>query len=229
MRHQSPLALPPPAGAAHWGEEVLFNAKIVDALSSVNAAFIALAIDLACARPGVPVLGLPARTLAPLQRCPASALRLPLPYALFDLRFRDARFWQLETRAARGIQDGATQLVADSRLLRFARSGLMLAWHLAQLDPRVARLALGVEPLTQAALESLPVGALDALARRLAPAVSARFATRQRFWSQLIATLRMPQEADRLQRLKLLGLQLQGAEVARVQQLHRRLRRSAQA
>jgi len=225
MRHQTPLALPPPAGTAHWGEEVLFGPRIVEALSSVNGAFIGLAIDLQAMKPGMPVLGLPASALAALQRCSGAAFRLPLPYALFDLRFRDERFWKAETRAARGIQDGGRMPVADNRLLRFARSGLMLAWHLAQLDFRVARLALGVEPGTQEALESLPVGALDSFARRLAPAVSARFATRQRFWSQLTTALRMPTEAARLERLKLLGLQLQGAESARVQQLHRRLRR----
>jgi hypothetical protein len=228
MRHQTPLALPPPAGTAHWGEQVLFSPNIVEALSSVNGAFIALAVELQSIRPGAPVLGLPGPVLAPLQRCPEAAFRLPLPYALFDLRFRDERFWKSETRAARGIQDGGRTPVADNRLLRFARSGLMLAWHLAQLDYRVARLALGVEPGTQEALESLPVAALDGFARRLAPAVSARFATRQRFWSRLVAALRMPTETARLERLKLLGLQLQGAESARVQQLHRRVRRIAQ-
>jgi hypothetical protein len=229
MRHQTPLALPPPAGTAHWGEEVLFNPRILEAISSLNGAFIALAIELQGARPGVGVLGLPAAVLAPLQRCPAGPFGLPLPYALFDLRFRDERYWKSEARAARGIQDGSRTQLADTRLLRFARSGLMLAWHLAQLDHRVARLALGVEPGTQEALESLPLGVLDSFARRLAPAVSARFCARQRFWSQLIAALRIPTESGRLARVKLLGLQLQGAEAARVQQLHRRVRRSAQA
>jgi hypothetical protein len=132
-------------------------------------------------------------------------------------------------RAASVIQDGPPPPAADSRVLRFARSGLMLAWHLAQLDPRVARLALGVEPGTQESLESLPVGALDAFARRLAPIVSARFCTRERFWAQIAVALRTPTASPGLDRLKLLGLQLQGAEAARAQQLHRRLRRSTQA
>lgn len=229
MRHQSPLALPPPAGTAHWGEQVLFSEKIIGALASVNGAFIALVLDLHAARPGVPVLGLPADALATLGRGAALARRLPLPYALFDLRFRDERFWRVESRAASAIQDGPPPPAADSRLLRFARSGLMLAWHLAQLDPRVARLALGVEPGTQEALESLPVGSLDAFARRLAPVVSARFCARERFWAQIAAALRTPAGSPGLDRLKLLGLQLQGAEAARAQQLHRRLRRSTQA
>jgi hypothetical protein len=93
----------------------------------------------------------------------------------------------------------------------------------------VARLALGVEPGTQEALESLPVGSLDAFARRLAPVVSARFCARERFWAQIAAALRTPAGSPGLDRLKLLGLQLQGAEAARAQQLHRRLRRSTQA
>jgi hypothetical protein len=205
---------------------VLLGPKVIDALASVNGAFIALALELRATGRGATVLGLPEPILASLQRCPAGAFRLPLPYAVFDLRFRDERFWRLETRAARGIQDGARAAVCDSRVLRFARSGLVLAWHLAQLDRRVARLALGVEEGTREALESLPLGTLDSFARRLTPAVSARFAGRPRFWSQLIAALRVPSETARLERLKLLGLQLQGADSARVQQLHRRLRRS---
>jgi hypothetical protein len=228
MRQQAPLALPPPAGTAHWDQEVLFSQGVISALASVNSGFIALLAELHGARPGMPVLGLPPGILQPLSRAVAGAGRLALPYALFDLRFREERFWKYEAQSVGSIQDGQVAATADSRLLRFARSGLTLAWHLAQVDPRVARLALGMESATRRVFAALPLGSLDALARRVAPSVSARFCARERFWMQLAAALRLPADDGRLERLRLLGLQLQGADAARTQLLHRRLHRRAE-
>jgi hypothetical protein len=229
MHEQAPLALPPPAGAAHWGADILFGSRITAALSEVNGAFLGLAAELHAARPGMPALGLPAQVLAALARPAAAPRALDLPYALFDLRFRDERFWRIETSACRAVNDPGAGGASDPRLLRFARTALTLAWHLAQTEPRVARLSLGMESATQDVLAGLPVGALDPLARRVAPAVAARFCTRERFWGLLASALRFAPDAARLQRLRLLGLQLQGAESARAQQLHRRLRHSTQA
>jgi hypothetical protein len=228
MRHQTPLALLPPAGTAHWGEEVLFSQKVMSELGGLNARFISLLVELHGSRPGMPALGLPSHSLPPLLRATGVEERLVLPFALFDLRFRDERFWTYESRAASAVQDGQPTPAADTRLLRFAHAVLTLAWHLVQVDPRVARLALGMAPGTQQVLEATPIGLLDALARRTCPAVSARFCTRERFWGHLGSALRLPPDSGQLERLRLLGLQLQGADAARAQQLHRRLRRSTQ-
>jgi hypothetical protein len=86
-----------------------------------------------------------------------------------------------------------------------------------------------MESPTQQLLASLPVGALDALAQRVSGAVAARFCTRERFWGLVTSAVRFGQDTAALERLRLLGLQLQGADSARVQQLHRRLRRTTQA
>ena len=228
MQEQAPLALPPPAGAAHWGVEPLFGSRFTDALGGLNAAFLGLAAELHAARPGMPALGLPAHVLAALARAAVPARALALPYALFDLRFRDARFWRLESAACAAVNDAQAAHAADPRLLRFARGAVTFAWHLSQAEPRAARLALGIEPATQDLLAGLPVGALEALARRVSPSLAARFCTRERFWALLAAAGRFAPDAGALERLRLLGLQLQGAESARTQQLHRRLRRSTQ-
>lgn len=228
MREQHPLALPPPAGAAHWREEVLFSARVMDALCSVNGAFLGLAGELHAQRPGMPALGLPAHVLVAIARAD-SGRQCALPLALFDLRFRDERYWRKETLACRAVHDGQGAAVADARARSVTRAAVTLAWHLVQTEPRAARLALGMEPATQDVLGGVPLGSLDALARRMAPSLSARFCTRERFWSQVTAVLRFGPETGGLDRLRLLGLQLQGAEAARAQLLHRRLRRSTQA
>lgn len=229
MREQHPLALPPPAGAAHWGEEVLFNARVTGALSSVNAAFLALAGELHAQRPGMPALGLPAHVLVGLARSCSASHGCALPLALYDLRFRDERYWRIEALACRSVNDGQSAVAADVHARRVARAAVTLAWHLVQTEPRAARLVLGMEPAVQEVLAAVPVGSLDALARRVAASLSARFCTRERFWLQVADVLRFGPEAGRIDRLRLLGLQLQGAESARAQLLHRRLRRSTQA
>lgn len=229
MREQQPLALPPPAGAAHWGTQVLVDGRVMDALASVNGAFLSLAAELHAQRPGMPALGLPGHVLAGLARSGAPARECRLPLALFDLRFRDGQHWQKEALACRNVQDAPAAVVPDPRVRRVTRAAVMLAWHLVQAEPRAARLALGMEPATQDVMGNVPIGALDALARRMAGSLSARFCTRERFWSEVNGVLRFGPEDGRIDRLRLLGLQLQGAEAARVQLLHRRLRRSTQA
>lgn len=229
MGYQAPLALPPPAGTAHWGEDVLFSDRLMAELARLNSAFLALAGELHALRPGMPVLGLPAHILAQLGRVTGTPAAAGLPYAIYDLRLRDERFWRIETAAASAVNDSQPPVTADRRTVRFAGQALTLAWHLAQVDPRVTRLSLGMETGIQEILASLPVGSLDAMALRLAHAASARFCTRERFWSLLAAAVRFPPGEAELERLRLLGLQLQGAESARAQLLHRRLRRSTQA
>ena len=227
MREQAPLALPPPAGPAHWEEESPLGVRVMTALGSANGAFLSLAAALHAARPGMPALGLAGHILAGLARVESQPHGFAVPLALYDIRFRDERFWRLEVAACRSVHDGQAVAATDARVVRFARTAVTLAWHLAQSEPRAARLALGMETPVQEALTALPVGALDALAQRVAGVVAARFCTRERFWGLVTAAIRFGQDNAAIERLRLLGLQLQGAESARVQQLNRRLRRTA--
>ena len=199
------------------------------ALIGANRTFLSLAASFCAERPGMPALGLPGHVLSAIARIEAARLSVALPLALFDLRFRDERLWRQEIASCGVVHDAQAPVDADPRTTRFARCALTLAWHFSQSDTRAARLSLGMEASTQELLAGVPVGALDALAQRLSGAVSARFCTRERFWSLVTCALRFGQDATTVERLRLLGLQLQGADSARVQQLHRRLRRTTQA
>ena len=229
MSRQQPLALAPPAGLAGWSERSLLDAATRRALCSINRAFLDLAAELAEEGRLKLISGLPPRAVDVLID-PEAQLRLceKLPYALFDLRFGDGNFWEGHVAAAGGVQDAQAAVAVDERIVVFARTIIMLAWHLAQTRAPGARLVFGTAPATIAALASLPVAALEGLARRVAPALTARFGSRARFWLQFEGCAAHPDEKS-VNLLQQLGLQIQGAESARQQALQRKPRRSALA
>ena len=227
MNRQQPLALAPPAGDADWAERSLFDAATRRALGSINLAFLELAVELAEEGRIKQIAGLPPRAIDALID-PEAGPRLAerLPYALFDLRFGDGNFWAAEVAAAGGVQDAGGPAAVDERVVAFARAAVMVVWHLAQTRAAGARLVFGASPATIAAVAAMPVAAVERLARRVAPALSARFGTRTRFWLQFEGCAAQPDDRS-VDQLRRLGLQIQGADSARGQALQRRHRRSA--
>ena len=229
MNRQQPLALAPPAGNADWSERSLLDAATRRALSSINRAFLDLATELAEEGRLRLISGLPPRAIDALID-PLAQQRLceRLPYALFDLRFDDGAYWESQTAVADGIQDAHPSASVDERIVGFSRIVIMLAWHLAQTRATGARLMFGMAPATIAAIAALPVASFEGLARRVAPALTARFGSRARFWLQFEGCATHPDEKS-VSVLQQLGLQIQGADSARQQALQRRPRRAAHA
>jgi hypothetical protein len=227
MNRQQPLALAPPAGDADWTERSLLDGATRRALLSVNLAFLDLAGELAEEGRLKQIPGLPPRaidSLIGLEAGPRLCERLP--FALFDLRFADGAFWSAEVAAADGVQDAPVPPAADERIVAFTRAAIMVAWHLAQTRAAGARLVFGASPSTIAAIAAMPVAAVERLARRVSPALSARFGSRARFWLQFEGCAARP-DARSVDLLRQLGMQIHGAESARGQALQRRQRRSA--
>jgi hypothetical protein len=229
MNRQQPLALAPPAGSADWSERSLLDPATRKALCSMNLAFLNLAAELAEEGRLKLISGLPPRAIDALID-PEAQQRLceRLPFALFELRFDDSDFWEGQIAAAGGVRDAHAALVVDERIVAFTRTAIMLAWHLAQMRAAGARLMFGMAPATIAALASLPVATFDGLARRVAPALAARFGSRARFWLQFEGCAAHPDDKS-VSVLQQLGLQIQGADSARLQALQRRPRRAALA
>jgi hypothetical protein len=227
MNRQQPLALAPPAGDADWAERSLLDGATRRALGSINLAFLDLAVELAEEGRIRQIAGLPPRAIDALID-PDAVPRLAelLPYALFDLRFADGNFWAAEAAAAGGVQDAGVPAGVDERVVAFARAAVMVVWHLAQTRTAAARLVFGAAPATIAAVAAMPVAAVERLARRVAPALSARFGSRARFWLQFEGCAARPDDRS-VDQLRRLGLQIQGADSARGQSLQRRHRRSA--
>ncbi|HEX9706143.1 MAG TPA: hypothetical protein VGA24_00755 [Steroidobacteraceae bacterium] len=227
MNRQQPLALAPPAGDADWVERSLLDGATRRALGSINLAFLNLAMELAEEGRLKLISGLPPRAIDSLID-PDAGRKLceRLPYALFDLRFGDGSFWSSEIAAAGSVQDAESGPAADERLVSFSRAAIMLVWHLAQTRIAGARLIFGASPATIAAVAAMPVAVADQLARRIAPALTARFGSRARFWLQFEGCAVQPDDRA-VDLLRQLGLQIQGAESARGQSLQRRHRRGA--
>jgi hypothetical protein len=227
MNRQQPLALAPPAGDADWTERSLLDASTRRALGSINLAFLSLAMELGEEGRLKLISGLPPRAIDSLID-PDAGRKLcdNLPYALFDLRFGDGNFWSSEIAAASSVQDADASPAADDRLVTFARAVIMLVWHLAQTRTSGARLIFGASPATIAAVAAMPIAAAERLARRVAPALTARFGSRARFWLQFEGCAVQPDD-QAVNLLRQLGLQIQGAESARGQALQRRHRRGA--
>jgi hypothetical protein len=225
MHRQHPLALAAPAGDSDWQERSVLDASTRRALLSINLAFLDLAVELAEEGRLKQIGGLPPRAIDALID-PQAGTRLceRLPYALFDLRFGDGNFWTAEIAAAGGVQDAACLPAADERIVAFTRSAVMVIWHLAQTHTAGARLVFGASPATITAVASMPVATVERLARRVAGALAARFSSRTRFWLQFEGCAAHP-DAGRVDSLRRLGLQIQGAESARGQSLQRRHRR----
>lgn len=229
MSRQQPLALAPPAGPAAWSERSLLDHATRRALGSLNLAFLDLAGELAEEGRLRLISGMPPRAIDALID-PGAGQRLceRLPFALFDLRFGDGSFWQDEIAAAGGVQDAGRPPAADERIVAFVRAVIMLAWHLAQTRAAGARLVFGSSPATIAALSSMAVATVERLARRVAPALTARFGSRARFWLQFEGCAVHPDD-QAVNVLRQLGLQIQGADAARLQALQRRPKRGAVA
>lgn len=225
MTGQQPLALPPPAGNAAWSESPLLDASVRRALSSINQQFLELAADLGYEGKLALVPGLPPRAVREIGDADARRrLCDGLPYALFDLRFGDGAWWEAQVQAAAGVLDAELTPAPDDRILSLARAATVLAWHLCQSRRPGAQLVLGASPATLAALGQMPLAHLEALARRVAPALNSRFGARAHFWRQFAGCATEPSE-DAVVVLHRLGLQLHGADSARSQQLRRRLPR----
>ena len=229
MSRQQPLALAPPVGLADWSQRSLLDVATRTALCSINAAFLDLGAELAEEGRLRLINGLPPRAVNALID-PVAQQRLceRLPYALFDLRFGDGGYWEDQAAAAGAVQDAQASPPADERIIAFARTAVMLAWHLAQTRAPAAQLVFGTSRATIAALVALPFATVEGLARRVAPVLTARFGSRTRFWLQFEGCAADPDDSS-LNLLQQLGMQIQGAESARVQALQRKPRRGLTA
>lgn len=212
MALQQHLALAIPEESAGWSKAEILEPRILTAVMEANAEFLALLCARRAATGVDDGLGLGPKVLAALPPRVGGCGPMRLPVALFDLRFRDHHYWRSQAQASVSVRDFADPSQTDLACLRFTRSAVFLAWHLVQCHPAMARLALGLEGRGLQVIRDVPVGALDSLAGRVAPALRARFARREAFWQLLCLALKNDAHQERL---RISAMQLQGAEAAR--------------
>ncbi len=159
------------------------------------------------ALPAAVVRGL--ESLSPAQRSAAASC----PYALFDLRLDQERPWTQRVEPSGGwwiAEQPAQSPPAGVSATQFVQLVLFYAWHVAAAGRLGERVLLGMAEGTMAALSTMPLNRLPALAVREAPHLTARWSACTAFWSALAGAAASPEPLV-LRRVQLYGLQLAAA------------------
>jgi len=195
------------SGAA-WEETSHVSGASLHSLKDLNRRFLELAAvgcgDWSC---GGGLAGIASR-LAPLNAVQREAAA-NCPYALFDLRFRDAAHWQGRLRQAERWRISDERAV-DAPTVDFVRLALFYAWHIAATTGLAAQLQLGMSVDTAATFRATTLNSMSCLAVSESKHLSARWGDCAVYWSALVgaASGGNPKE---LRRVQLHGLQLAAA------------------
>jgi hypothetical protein len=192
-----------------WHREAQLSGANLHSLRDLNRRFLELAAtargEWAC-RGGLSTTIL--TRLAPLSQTQREAAA-NCPYALFDLRFRDATHWRerLQNTQRWHVADGADP---EASIVEFVRLVLFYAWHIASMAGLEAQLLLGMNGETATAFRSATVEVLSSLAATESRHLSARWGDCPVYWSALAGAASAGNPAA-LRRVQLHGLQLAAA------------------
>jgi hypothetical protein len=194
-------------GAA-WVETSQLSGASLHSLKDLNRRFLELAAigwgDWSC-RGGL--AGIASR-LAPLNAAQREAAA-NCPYALFDLRFRDAAHWQGRLRQAERWRISDEHAV-DAATVDFVRLALFYAWHIASMTGLAAQLQLGMSVATAATFRATTLDSLPSLAVTESKHLTARWDDCAVYWSALVGAA-SGGNPTALRRVQLHGLQLAAA------------------
>jgi hypothetical protein len=193
-----------------WARDSHLSTELLESVRELNHRFLDLVAlqpsDWNSPRPA----GLPAEVsdrLAPLS-APQKRAAANCPYALFDLRFHDAGYWQTRLRGTAhwGVSD---QVSLHGATRDFVRLALFFAWHVASTGKLAPQVLLGMDEVTTAAFRGTTIDRLVALADTEA-SLTARWTNYPAYWSALTGAASLPNPAE-LRRIQLYGLQLAAA------------------
>lgn len=191
-----------------WARQANFPSQLLGSLRDLNRRF----LDLAAAHgPAGGPLKLPQEPAAHLARLSAAqrAAAAECPYALFDLRFDDHTHWRSRLAGA-GPWCVADEPAVDPEIAGFVGVALFYAWHVASTPRFGAQLWLGMAESTAAAFRGVSLHCLPALVAGEAANLSARWCTSAFYWRAL-ACAALRDDARRLRKVQLFGLQLGAA------------------
>lgn len=138
-----------------------------------------------------------------------------VPYALYSLRFEDARFWHGVCSEARQPIEKRYAAPGDSSLhAQFFEIALIQAWHIANTHPLAARMFYAMGDAVRIRVVAMPLWRVKRIASERMQAMTPRWPTNPCFWPDLIAFAKAG-DSLRLATTQMLGTQLIGAELAR--------------
>ena len=194
-------------GAA-WAQASQLSGAGLHSLKDLNRRFLELAAigcgDWSC---GGGIGGIASR-LAPLNATQREAAA-NCPYALFDLRFRDATHWQGRLQQAQRWRISDERAV-DAPTVDFVRLALFYAWHIASTTGLAAQLQLGMSADTAATFRATTLDSLPTLAVTESQHLTARWSDCAVYWRALVGAA-CGGNPTVLRRVQLHGLQLAAA------------------
>lgn len=137
------------------------------------------------------------------------------PYALYSLRFEDARFWRTASNVAQPSIDDrySGRTCASSVYEGFLEVALFQAWHIATTHPLAARMLYSMSEPVRESVAKLPLWQVRYIAAAHSKILAPRWPTNPCYWPDLISFARSG-DSVRLAATQLLGTQLIGAELA---------------
>jgi hypothetical protein len=187
------------------------DVRVQQQLAELNLACLDMLVEQANPLSPMPLL----RDLAPEWRGLDAAARRQLaasPYLLVDAGFTDEARWnRLQFTGVHDLPRSMRSLCFPvGQVVSYARRVLVLAWHLAQAQPALARILLGAtEPCLQR-IAALGLADIDRLCERHPWWVRPRWELQPELWRHLLQAARDSQ-AGALQQATLRGVQMMAA------------------
>lgn len=137
-----------------------------------------------------------------------------VPYALYSLRFEDARFWQMTCDTSHRRIDERCLAAAQGSSLRalFVEIALMQAWYIASTHPLAARMIYSMGDSVRERVAALSLWQVKRIVAEHAQLMTPRWPTNPCFWPDLVAFAKVS-DSVRLAATQLLGTQLIAAEL----------------
>jgi hypothetical protein len=194
-----------------WARESQLSPELLESLRELNHRFLDLVGNSAGEWHAARGAGWPSELSLQLASLSAAERKsvASCPYALFDVRFHDARHWHARLRSA-GQAAVCDAPVCDPRTVEFVRLALFFAWHVAATAKLAARFLTGMNEMTVAAFRSVTLDCIPALAVSESGNLTARWSDCPAYWAALTSAASRPNAAV-LRRIQMSGLQLAAA------------------
>ncbi len=136
------------------------------------------------------------------------------PYALYSLRFEDARFWQTACSTSQRRIDERYMARAGERSLHvlFVETALIQAWHIANTRPLAVRVLYSMREPVRERIAGMPLWQVKRIATEHPEIMTPRWPANPCFWPDLL-TFAKTGDSMRLAATQLLGTQLIAAEL----------------
>ena len=110
------------------------------------------------------------------------------PFALVDMEFRDADWWQaVKSRPSRAWKDRPWRALAPRRAaVQLAQTTLMLAWHMIRADAEATKVVFAMTREVAELIGSLRLSEIEVIALHQFRHVRPRWEERDEFWRELL-------------------------------------------